>query len=65
MCLTSITMAQKFDANAAGNLPEIEKQIAVRCVEHAQTFWNLLEKVKPSRLRLTKCVIFLPGLMVN
>lgn len=58
MCLTSITMAQKFDANTAGNLPEIEKQIAVRCVEHAQTFWNLLEKVKPSRLRLTKCVIF-------
>lgn len=51
-------MAQQFDPNTVGNLPEIEKQIAVRCVEHAQTFWNLLEKVRPSRLRLTKCVLF-------
>lgn len=43
-----------FDANKAQNLPEIEKQMAVRCVEHAQTYWNLLEKIKPSTLRLTK-----------
>lgn len=43
-----------FDANKAQNLPEIEKQMAVRCVEHAQTYWNLLEKIKPSSLRLTK-----------
>ncbi|WFD40153.1 uncharacterized protein MJAP1_003139 [Malassezia japonica] len=43
-----------FDPNQAENLPEIEKQIAVRCVEHAQTYWNLLEKVKGSALRLTK-----------
>ncbi|KAN0061448.1 hypothetical protein ACQY0O_006295 [Thecaphora frezii] len=43
-----------FDANKAQNLPEIEKQMAVRCVEHAQTYWNLLEKVRPSALRLTK-----------
>ncbi|WFD34853.1 D-lactate dehydrogenase (cytochrome) [Malassezia cuniculi] len=47
-------MAQQFDPNTAGNLPEIEKQIAVRCVEHAQTYWNLLEKIPGSRLRLTK-----------
>ncbi|SNX82407.1 related to DUF757 domain protein [Melanopsichium pennsylvanicum] len=45
-----------FDANKAQNLPEIEKQMAVRCVEHAQTYWNLLEKIKPSTLRLTKRV---------
>ncbi|SOV06134.1 related to DUF757 domain protein [Ustilago sp. UG-2017a] len=43
-----------FDANKTQNLPEIEKQMAVRCVEHAQTYWNLLEKIKPSTLRLTK-----------
>ncbi|WFD32701.1 D-lactate dehydrogenase (cytochrome) [Malassezia sp. CBS 17886] len=43
-----------FDPNNAQNLPEIEKQIAVRCVEHAQTYWNLLERVLPSSLRLTK-----------
>lgn len=45
-----------FDPNQAENLPEIEKQIAVRCVEHAQTYWNLLEKIKGSKLRLTKYV---------
>ena len=44
------------DPNQAQNLPEIEKQIAVSCVEHAQTYWNLLEKVRGSKLRLTKCV---------
>ncbi|KDN48480.1 DUF757-domain-containing protein [Tilletiaria anomala UBC 951] len=43
-----------FDANQAQNLPEIEKQMAVKCVEHAQTYWNLLEKIKPSTLKLTK-----------
>ncbi|KAE8215626.1 hypothetical protein CF319_g990 [Tilletia indica] len=46
--------AQPFDPNTAGNLPEIEKQMAVKCVEHAQVYWNLLEKVKPSALKLTK-----------
>ena len=45
-----------FDPNQAQNLPEIEKQIAVRCVEHAQTYWSLLEKVRGSALRLTKYV---------
>jgi len=43
-----------FDPNRAQNLPEIEKQMAVKCVEHAQTYWNLLEKIQPSVLRLTK-----------
>lgn len=43
-----------FDPNQAQNLPEIEKQMAVKCVEHAQATWNLYEKVKPSTLRLSK-----------
>ncbi|TFK68166.1 DUF757-domain-containing protein [Pluteus cervinus] len=45
---------QQFDPNTAQNLVEIEKQFAVKAVEQAQTYWNLLEKVKPEDLRLTK-----------
>ncbi|KDQ56583.1 hypothetical protein JAAARDRAFT_79123 [Jaapia argillacea MUCL 33604] len=44
----------QFDPNTAQNLVEIEKQFAVKAVEHAQTYWNLLEKVNPRDLKLTK-----------
>ncbi|KZT64108.1 DUF757-domain-containing protein [Daedalea quercina L-15889] len=44
----------KFDPNNAQNLVEIEKQFAVKAVEHAQTYWNILEKVPPRELKLTK-----------
>jgi len=47
-------MAGKFDPNNAQNLMEIEKQFAVKAVEQAQTYWNLLEKVEPKDLKLTK-----------
>ncbi|KAF8961407.1 polysaccharide biosynthesis-domain-containing protein [Flammula alnicola] len=47
-------MATKFDPNNAQNLMEIEKQFAVKAVEQAQTYWNLLEKVNPKDLKLTK-----------
>ncbi|KAI0772741.1 DUF757-domain-containing protein [Trametes elegans] len=47
-------MATQFDPNNAQNLVEIEKQFAVKAVEHAQTYWNLLEKVNPRDLKLTK-----------
>ncbi|KAF9458254.1 polysaccharide biosynthesis-domain-containing protein [Collybia nuda] len=47
-------MAGKFDPQNAQNLMEIEKQFAVKAVEQAQTYWNLLEKVEPRELRLTK-----------
>ncbi|QRV84889.1 Polysaccharide biosynthesis [Ceratobasidium sp. AG-Ba] len=43
-----------FNAETAENLIEIEKQFAVKAVEHAQTYWQLLEAVPPSRLKLTK-----------
>ncbi|TFL07438.1 DUF757-domain-containing protein [Pterulicium gracile] len=46
--------AGRFDPNQAQNLLEIEKQFAVKAVEHAQTYWNLLEKVEPKELKLTK-----------
>jgi len=47
-------MATKFDPNTAQNAVEIEKQFAVKAVEHAQTYWNLLEKIPPRELKLTK-----------
>jgi len=47
-------MAGTFDPNQAQNLAEIEKQFAVKAVEHAQTYWNLLEKIPPSSLKLTR-----------
>ncbi|ESK91194.1 duf757 domain-containing protein [Moniliophthora roreri MCA 2997] len=47
-------MAGRFDPNKAQNAVEIEKQFAVRAVEQAQTYWNLLEKVPPRELKLTK-----------
>ncbi|KAI9567646.1 polysaccharide biosynthesis-domain-containing protein [Boletus coccyginus] len=45
---------QRFDPNNAQNLAEIEKQFAVKAVEHAQTYWNLLEKIPPRELKLSK-----------
>ncbi|KIJ94767.1 hypothetical protein K443DRAFT_683507 [Laccaria amethystina LaAM-08-1] len=47
-------MAGKFDASNAQNLVEIEKQFAVKAVEQAQTYWNLLEIINPRDLKLTK-----------
>ncbi|EGO01256.1 hypothetical protein SERLA73DRAFT_179390 [Serpula lacrymans var. lacrymans S7.3] len=47
-------MATNFDPNNAQNLIEIEKQFAVKAVEHAQTYWNLLEKIPPADMKLTK-----------
>jgi hypothetical protein len=35
-------------------LVQIEKQFAVKAVQHMSTYWAILEKVKGSSLRLTK-----------
>lgn len=43
-----------FDPQNAPNLPEIEKQFAVRCIEQAETYWNLLGAIQPRSLKLTK-----------
>ncbi|KAK5992983.1 Protein PBDC1-like protein [Cladobotryum mycophilum] len=43
-----------FDANQADNMEEIEQQFAVKAVQHLQTYWSILEKVKGSALRLTR-----------
>ncbi|KZT26079.1 DUF757-domain-containing protein [Neolentinus lepideus HHB14362 ss-1] len=46
---------QQFDPNNAQNLVErIVSRFAVKAVEHAQTYWNLLEKIPPRELKLTK-----------
>ncbi|KAF7366795.1 Duf757 domain-containing protein [Mycena sanguinolenta] len=48
------TASKPFDPNTAQNAIEIEKQFAVKAVEQAQTYWNLIEKVPPRELKLTK-----------
>ncbi|CAB4254307.1 similar to Saccharomyces cerevisiae YPL225W Protein of unknown function that may interact with ribosomes, based on co-purification experiments [Maudiozyma barnettii] len=46
--------ATTFDAEKADNLEDIERQFAVVAVEQAETYWNILTKIKGSKLRLTK-----------
>ncbi|BFZ63123.1 hypothetical protein YB2330_004243 [Saitoella coloradoensis] len=48
------TEQKKFDAETADNLEEIEKQFAVKAIEHAQVYWNILEKMPGSQLKLTR-----------
>ncbi|KAI4735271.1 DUF757-domain-containing protein [Aureobasidium sp. EXF-12298] len=36
------------------NFEDIEKQFAVKAVQHMTTYWSILEKVPGSKLRLTK-----------
>ncbi|KAH8816355.1 polysaccharide biosynthesis-domain-containing protein [Xylogone sp. PMI_703] len=43
-----------FNAEEADNLEDIEKQFAVKVVQHMSTYWAILEKVRGSTLRLTK-----------
>ncbi|KAG8966129.1 hypothetical protein FRB90_011016 [Tulasnella sp. 427] len=45
---------QPFDPEKAENLEEIEKQWAVKAVEQAQVYWNLLSSIQPRSLRLTR-----------
>ncbi|KAI9371013.1 putative polysaccharide biosynthesis protein [Aspergillus egyptiacus] len=47
-------MSKAFDPEQAQNLEDMEKQFAVKAVEHLMTYWSILEKVPGSQLRLTK-----------
>ena len=38
----------------AKNLEDLEKQFAVKAVQHMMTYWSILEKMPGSKLRLTK-----------
>jgi hypothetical protein len=41
-------------ADELEQLPEIEKQWAVKAMHHAETYMNLIRKIDASKLRLTK-----------
>ncbi|KAK8196034.1 hypothetical protein M8818_007186 [Zalaria obscura] len=43
-----------FNAEEADNFEDIEKQFAVKVVQHMTTYWSILEKIPGSKLRLTK-----------
>ncbi|KAF5022573.1 hypothetical protein F66182_5406 [Fusarium sp. NRRL 66182] len=45
---------KNFDAENAENNQDIEKQFAVKVVQHLHTYWSILQRVKGSSLRLTK-----------
>ncbi|KAL4913247.1 putative polysaccharide biosynthesis protein [Aspergillus aurantiobrunneus] len=47
-------MSQPFNPDEAQNFEDMEKQFAVKAVEHLMTYWSILEKVPGSQLRLTK-----------
>ncbi|KAF2658477.1 DUF757-domain-containing protein [Lophiostoma macrostomum CBS 122681] len=43
-----------IDAENADNFEDIEKQFAVKVVQHMETYWKILEMMPGSKLRLTK-----------
>ncbi|KAL8811186.1 MAG: hypothetical protein Q9200_001997 [Gallowayella weberi] len=43
-----------LDPEQAENFEDMEKQFAVKAVQHMTTYWAILEKLKGSQLRLTK-----------
>lgn len=47
-------LGAQINPEHADNFEDIEKQFAVKVVQHMETYWNILEKVKGSTLRLTK-----------
>ncbi|KAH9908855.1 polysaccharide biosynthesis-domain-containing protein [Xylariomycetidae sp. FL2044] len=54
MQMSSGNVPNNFNAQEADNLEDIEKQFAVKAVQHLETYWSILQKVKGSSLRLTK-----------
>lgn len=52
--MTGGPIPKNFDAENAANSEDIEKQFAVKAVQHLETYWSILERVKGSSLRLTK-----------
>ncbi|EGS22292.1 uncharacterized protein CTHT_0018130 [Thermochaetoides thermophila DSM 1495] len=50
----SVPAPKTFNPDEAENLEDIEKQFAVKAVQHMVTYWSILEKVRGSTLRLTR-----------
>ncbi|KAF2741484.1 DUF757-domain-containing protein [Polyplosphaeria fusca] len=46
--------AGPLSAEDTENNPDIERQFAVKVVQHMETYWRLLEGIPASRLKLTK-----------
>ncbi|KAF2201091.1 DUF757-domain-containing protein [Delitschia confertaspora ATCC 74209] len=44
----------QLNPDEAENFEDIEKQFAVKVVQHMETYWNILEHIPGSKLRLTK-----------
>ncbi|KAF2140982.1 uncharacterized protein K452DRAFT_229279 [Aplosporella prunicola CBS 121167] len=44
----------QLNAEQADNFEDIEKQFAVKVVQHMATYWSILERMRGSKLRLTK-----------
>ena len=44
----------QLNPEQADNFEDIEKQFAVKVVQHMSTYWSILEKMPGSKLRLTK-----------
>ncbi|KIY47312.1 DUF757-domain-containing protein [Fistulina hepatica ATCC 64428] len=52
-----MTAPQKFDAANAQNLAEVSysiRRFAVKAVEHAQTYWKLMEVIPPREMKFTQ-----------
>ncbi|KAI6781294.1 uncharacterized protein J7T54_004067 [Emericellopsis cladophorae] len=47
-------LPKDFNPEEAGNSEDMEKQFAVKVVQHMSTYWSILERVRGSSLRLTK-----------
>ena len=51
---TAMASLGGITADNVGNLGDIEKQWAVKALEHAETYYRILCEVQPSTLRLTR-----------
>lgn len=47
-------LSQHINAEHADNFEDMEKQFAVKAVQHMTVYWSILEKLPGSKLRLTR-----------
>ncbi|MCJ1327637.1 hypothetical protein MMC10_004308 [Thelotrema lepadinum] len=50
----AVSSPSTFNPETAENFEDMEKQFAVKAVQHMATYWSILEKMRGSQLRLTK-----------
>lgn len=49
-----LAVPSNFDPETADNNEDMERQFAVKAVHHLTIYWNILEKLRGSKLRLTR-----------